>query len=282
MFGRCHRSAASIRAPSRCSHTKRVRRSRRDQARACSSAARSAGSPCVGSTTPLACRAAASARSRPIDRYAFRQPARGDLEPGPRSTSISPAITARTARSRARGRAGLHGRDTPPSRTASRRSHSASPGQAGSGRSGAGAHTGKPSDAASRSCHVEVSTVTTSREPNSARTSSGTAIGSMRISRAPSWIRTPTQALPTRDGSPSSGTRLREAIRLMLERYQLLALGNRSLTERRKGDHHTLAAWPDSAATTATRARSLGRSRQWPVTGSRHLIHPHDSSAPGC
>jgi hypothetical protein len=47
---------------------------------------------------------------------------------------------------------------------------------------------GKPRDAASRSCHAEVRTVTTSREPNSARTSSGTAIGSIRISRSPSSI----------------------------------------------------------------------------------------------
>jgi hypothetical protein len=168
---------------------KRLVASRTDQARARSRLARSAGSPCVGSTssTGLSNSGLNPAATSSTVTPSGSQPA-GISSPSPRSISVSRRSARESARSRARGRAGPHGRDTPPSRTASRRSRSASPGRAGPRGDRAPAHTGKPSDAASRSCQVEVRTVTTSRDPNSARTSSGTAIGSIRISRSPSSI----------------------------------------------------------------------------------------------
>jgi hypothetical protein len=109
--------------------------------------------------------------------------------------------------------------------------------------------------------------VTASRDPNNARTSSGTAIGSMRISRAPSSIAYADTG-PSHSGcvavqwNTPSGSNWSD-----VRDYRLLAPGNRSLT---KAGLHTLMAWPDSA-------RPDGEERPF----AAELMHSHRTRVPG-
>ena len=83
--------------------------------------------------------------------------------------------------------------------------------------------------------------MTTSRDPNSAHRRPARRSGRSGSAARRRRLRTPTPALPTRDASRSSGTRLGSNWS-DVKHYQLLALGNRSLTERREGGLHAVAA----------------------------------------